>query len=149
MSLLETTIGAEFDWAAVPGPKWYRPTDVPLVLRALAHNPKGSGDLTSRALFAFGNNHAGTYYPVVLPVIPFLRQILQQGETDARMATMAVLEELTYFEPDAEFSIVAGPDGGDVPLAHLFERAVLSLRDILARLEELESGAHGSTLSRK
>ena len=88
------------DWAAIPGPKWYRPSDVPSAVRALVHDPKGTADVTSRALFAFGNNHAGTYYPVVLSALPFLHQILQQGERDARMATMAVLEELTYFSPE-------------------------------------------------
>ena len=132
MALLEGL--DDFDWTAVPGPKWYRPSDVPSALRALASNPEGRGDVTSQALFAFGNNHAGTYYPVVLPALPFLRQILEHGDRSARMATMAVLEELTYFEPEFEFTTVVGPDGAGVALANLFERSVLGLRDALTTI---------------
>lgn len=41
-----------------------------------------------------GNNHAGTYYPVVLPVLPEIEQILMNGKAWAQRAVIESLIDL-------------------------------------------------------
>ncbi len=147
----------QIDWTAFPGPKWYRPHNIPAAIKGLASRA-GLG-VGHQALSAFGNDHAGTYYPAVFAVLPFLREILEQGDRDARMATMAVFDDLTYFSPEPEFSVVLSPNGEKTPLVDLVKGGMLGFRDtfealasssrsdeaertlareILARLTELE-----------
>ena len=38
-------------------------------------------DVYNGVLYAVGNNHRGTYYPVVVPVIGLLGQVLREGST--------------------------------------------------------------------
>lgn len=45
-------------------------------------------------LWAVGNNHAGTYYPVILAVLPEIEQILVSGAAWAQRATMEALIDL-------------------------------------------------------
>ena len=63
------------------------------------HRQAGSGASTeseastaaTTLLSAVGNNHAGTYYPIVLEVVLFLREILESGSDWARTAVLNVL----------------------------------------------------------
>ena len=57
-------------WDEFPQPSWNGPEEVPCALRALADTTQND-DYTSyhRLLYAIGNNHAGTYFPVALAVI--------------------------------------------------------------------------------
>ena len=45
-------------------------------------------------LWAVGNNHAGTFYPVVLGVLPEIEQILMNGNAWAQRAAMESLIDL-------------------------------------------------------
>ena len=45
-------------------------------------------------LWAMGNNHAGTFYPVVLGVLPEIEQILMNGNAWAQRAVMESLIDL-------------------------------------------------------
>jgi len=45
-------------------------------------------------LWAMGNNHAGTFYPVVLGVLPEIKQILMTGNAWAQRAVMESLIDL-------------------------------------------------------
>jgi hypothetical protein len=45
-------------------------------------------------LWAMGNNHAGTFYPVVLGVLPEIEQILINGQAWAQRAAMESLIDL-------------------------------------------------------
>lgn len=45
-------------------------------------------------LWAIGNNHAGTFYPVVLGVLPEIEQILMNGSAWAQRAAMESLIDL-------------------------------------------------------
>jgi hypothetical protein len=45
-------------------------------------------------LWALGNNHAGTFYPVVLGVLPEIEQILMNGNAWAQRAAMESLIDL-------------------------------------------------------
>jgi hypothetical protein len=69
---------SDVDWNSFPRPGWDRDGKVEEALQALASvddtDPK---DVCSRVLFALGNNHAGTYYPVVVAALPLKPRILQ------------------------------------------------------------------------
>lgn len=63
-------------------------------------------------LYAVGNNHRGTYYPVVVPVIGLLGQVLREGSTAARETTLNVLVDLvSSFAPEPGFETIEGAEG--------------------------------------
>ncbi|MCL2778712.1 MAG: hypothetical protein FWD73_11975 [Polyangiaceae bacterium] len=76
------------DWVRYAQPAWNSPGEVPSALRALA-NPNDLDRLRAyhRLLYALGNDHAGTYFPVVLPAIAALGEILRDGVLVARLRT--------------------------------------------------------------
>lgn len=82
-------------------------------------------------LFALGNDHAGTYYPVVLAALPFLGAILREGGLAARLRTLDVLLDLRgSFEPEPFFELL--PDGTRSLKALLQER-MRTLADLVER----------------
>jgi hypothetical protein len=88
-----------------------RAGEVPAALRALAFAT--SDDAAQRAyhrvLSAVGNDHRGSYFPIVLDAVPFLGEILAAGTRPARARTLDVLIDLVgSFGPDPE---VAAQDG--------------------------------------
>jgi len=102
------------DWSSYPQPEWNNPHDVPAALQALAHadSDAAAQEAYDRVLGALGNNHAGTYYPVVLPAVPFLGKIVKDGPVWARVGALdALIELLTSFEPEPGFETVKNPDG--------------------------------------
>lgn len=86
---------------------------VPSAIRALADGSDGDRQRAyNRMLYALGNNHAGTYFPVVLPAIPFLREILRGPALVARLRTLDVLIDLVgSFGPDLEHEEVDSTKG--------------------------------------
>lgn len=66
-------------------------------------------------LYAIGNDHRGSYFPIVLDAISFLGEILVGGSPRARARTLDVLLDLLgSFEPDAGV-IWEGGEGGSRP----------------------------------
>jgi len=71
-------------------------------LAAAASEAEG-GEAYHRMLYALGNDHAGTYFPVVVPAIPHLVDVAVHGQQWARHAALDVLVDLTgSFGPDPE-----------------------------------------------
>jgi hypothetical protein len=115
------------DWDSAPQPRWNRPGEVPAALRALA---TASGDDDSwnayhRVLYATGNNHAGTYYPVVLNVVPFLGEILRHGQVCSRLRALDILVDyLASFCPEPGYESVPAVAGPPRPLGRALHEAV-------------------------
>jgi len=86
---------------AMPGP-------IPAALRALAfaESDDAAQSAYHRVLFAVGNDHAGSYFPIVLDAVPFLGEILASGTRRSRARTLDVLIDLV-----GSF----GPDPGVIP----------------------------------
>ena len=59
-----------------------------------ANDEQAAVDACDAFLWAMGNNHAGTFYPVVLAVFPALEQILVSGRAWAQRAVMEALIDL-------------------------------------------------------
>jgi hypothetical protein len=90
-------------WSSIPQPEWNGAGDVPNSIRRLA--AAASADDAHSAyhsfLFAVGNDHGGSYYPVVLPTIPFLMEILGSCGAAAQVGVRNVLIDLVgSFGPD-------------------------------------------------
>lgn len=81
-----------------PQPPTNVPDTVEAALQALekAHDAPTANDAYDSILWAVGNNHAGTYYPVVLGIFPAIHRILSdaQANTWAQHATMEALIDL-------------------------------------------------------
>jgi Ni/Fe-hydrogenase subunit HybB-like protein len=87
------------DWGAFSQPDWNGRDHVPLAIRALAGatTEAAATEAYHRLLYALGNDHAGTYYPVVLPVVPFMQEIVERGTAWARIRALDILIDLGRF----------------------------------------------------
>jgi hypothetical protein len=130
---------SKIDWSLEPQPSWNREHEVSDALRALALATEDSGEAAySRLLYAVGNNHAGTYFPLVLAIIPFLGEILRDRTCNsaARTRALDVLIDLVgSFEPEAGFELVATA-AGPCPLKELLMDRTLELTKDVEALDE-------------
>jgi hypothetical protein len=80
----------------IPQPDSNEPDTVEKALLALraANDEQTAVDACDAFLWAMGNNHAGTFYPVVLSVLPAVEQILAGGQPWAQRAVMESLIDL-------------------------------------------------------
>jgi hypothetical protein len=89
-------------WDQYAQPAWNAVGEVAASLLALADG--GDPDRWrsyNRVLYALGNNHAGKYFPVVVPTLPFLGQILRGSALIARLRALDVLIDIVgSFEPE-------------------------------------------------
>lgn len=89
-------------WDHYAQPAWNAVGEVAASLLALAD--RGDPDrwrAYHRVLYALGNDHAGTYFPVVVPILPFLGQILRGSSMIARLRALDVLIDIVgSFEPE-------------------------------------------------
>ena len=84
-------------------------------------------------LSAVGNNHRGTYFPVVLDVVPYLGEILEHGGPCACARTLDVLIDLVAsFVPDSEVVSEGEPRAEDLP--RLLRARVRELMPTIQRL---------------
>jgi hypothetical protein len=83
-------------------------------------------------LWAMGNNHAGTFYPVVLGVLPELEQILVSGGPWARRAVIESLIDLGgTFMPEAGYETYLGAS-----VQERLRAFIHSMRDHIAPLAD-------------
>lgn len=74
-----------------------------------ADNEERSERAYHRLLYAAGNNHAGTYFPVVLGVIHALGVVLRTGAPWAQRTALEVLIDwFGAFEPEAGHEVFQG-----------------------------------------
>jgi hypothetical protein len=136
------------NWAEIPQPEWNSPTEVLDALRALL-NVEDDGDAQNvyhRLLYAFGNDHRGTYYPVALWAIPFLGETLRNDNALVRETAFNVLLDLVgSFEPEPEFDRIHTAHGLELPLKVALRDAVYRLRpeiDVCASAVSTDSREH-------
>jgi len=126
------------DFSPYPQPESNDTGSVEAALDALrgAHNELSAVDACDALLWAMGNNHAGTYFPIVLGVLPAIEQVLEAGSAWAQRAAMEALLDLCgTFIPAPGYEQY---QGASVPQA--LDAFLLSLRHHVAPL------AHGSDL---
>src|SRR5687768_17365586 len=123
---------ANAQWNQYAQPAWNSEGELTAALRALAFATPETGEAAySRMLYALGNNHAGTYFPIALAVVPFFGVILRDSESTARRWTLEVLTDLVVsFEPEPGFELVTTPtERGS--LRELLSQKVVSLKEAI------------------
>lgn len=127
---------ASTSWESFAQPPGNAPSAISDAIRRLsAANTADAAALAYNAfLFAVGNNHAGTYFPVVIEALPFLEEIIREGSAVARNAALDVLIDLVgSFEPDPDFQwLCTGLDDKRLVRDVLRER-VVALDDLITR----------------
>jgi hypothetical protein len=134
-SLLETINAVP--WATFPQPEWNDGSSVPKALAKVleANDAKSCSAAYDSLLYAVGNNHAGTYYPVLLTVMPFLGAILEHGEIWPQKVVLCVLDDLfASFQPEAGYE---NSEEGIDEVEKAFKQAV---RTLLPLLEKISKG---------
>jgi len=129
----------EGDCAQLPGPKWYAPKSVPEafdLLRSVSSEADAKSAYDTM-LFAVGNNHCGTLYPVATAAVHEILRIAADRRGWARSAALEILGELLRFEPEPGFATFERNDGTVVNLSLEIVRAVYEADRLL--LEILES----------
>lgn len=127
-------------WQDFAQPEWNGPETVARMLRRIVLEPDALScetDANNEALYAFGNNHAGTYYPVLLPAMPVLQSLVRSGAPVQQRLALCVLDDLyACFHPEPGFEI-AVIDGEAVQVECMFRTSVRALRPAL---EEIAAG---------
>lgn len=107
---------------------------VPAAIRALADGTdQDRRRAYHRLLYALGNDHAGTCFPVVLPAVEFLGEVLRDGALVARLRTLDVLLDLLgSFWPEPAYEEVE-TDRGRRPLRDVLHESTKRLRAVVER----------------
>ena len=111
------------------------PGEVAAALRALAFatSDAAAQEAYHRVLWAVGNDHGGSYFPIVLDVVPFLGEILAGGTRRTRARALDVLIDLVgSFGPDAGATMEEQVRPEDLPA--LLRAGVEQFRPILEQL---------------
>jgi hypothetical protein len=93
------------DWKQYCGPEYYEPIKVAPALLDLLNleNPAEANSVGDNVLFSIGNNHAGTYYPVILSALDIIISIEQEASDSVRrICAQAILDDLSCFELDPD-----------------------------------------------
>ena len=118
-------------WSSIPQPEWNGPTDVPDSILHLAAATTADEALNAyhSFLFAVGNNHGASYYPVVLPTIPLLLDILRSRGAPAQIGVLNALIDLVgSFGPDPEAPATVIVAGTAVDLESALRTAVAAYK---------------------
>ena len=126
------------DYSRYPGPPWNHARSVEEALSAAtaANDETSFQKAYDEILFAVGNNHAGTYFPVAVFLIPELAPLLVSDQPWPRRVALEVLVDLTgSFEPEPGFEAILLPDGNRCGTAGALKRAVSELASLLHSLQ--------------
>jgi hypothetical protein len=138
---------SRIDGVQIVYPPWSSDSEAEAAVRALATASKRTAQAAySRVLLAFGNEHASTYWPAVLAVIPALGEILRGGADVPISRTLHVLIDIVFSSrPEPGFELVVTPDGPR-DLAYLAGRASARLT---ADVERIAADAAASAKTRR
>lgn len=127
---------ATLDFSHFPQPESNDSNSVGAALDAVraAHDESSANEACDQLLWALGNNHAGTFYPVVLAALPQIEQILIGGGVWAQHAVLEALIDLGgTFIPEAGYEVHRG-----VSVQKTLQAFVHAIRP---RIEPLAQGA--------
>ena len=122
-------------WSEYAQPEWNNSRSVPDALAQLI----GAADAESGSfaydsfLFAVGNNHAGTYYPVLIAAMPFVEEVAVRGPRWPQRSALSVLNDLFgSFHPEPGYEKALLPDIGLQEIETLFRQRVRAFGSSLA-----------------
>ena len=95
----------DVNWVNFAQPEWNKPGDVEHAFELVlaASDAASSDNAYNRIMFSIGNSHGGTYYPVIIPALPFMEEVLKIGQPWAKSTVVSALLDLYgSFEPEFE-----------------------------------------------
>ena len=123
------------DWASYARPPENAADELPATLIALCRNALGKDRGYHRLLYAIGNNHRGTYYPILVPALPIVTAIASLQQLPAgEIALDALLDIYLSFYPEPGYEQITDPSGDAHPVRVLVEEAFQKMRPILSEL---------------
>jgi hypothetical protein len=90
-------------WSRYAQPEWNTSSSVAdaLINVSMAKDATSGSSAYNQLLYAIGNNHAGTYYPVLLPAMAFLSEMLCNGSPQTKTTVLSMLDDLiASFHPE-------------------------------------------------
>ena len=123
-------------WSEYAQPEWNKPQSVALALAnaATAEDASSCSVVYDRVLYAIGNNHAGTYYPVLLAALPVFESMLSGQAYWPQRGALCILDDLfASFHPEPGFEKVS-LHGVVKDVEFAFRSGVLALRPLLEGL---------------
>jgi hypothetical protein len=130
------------DWAAVPGPAWYRPDTVEQAFAGLLRASLRDEDYGGGVRSAVGNDHAGTLYPAAVAATEVLLGIIAERPDGPRRAALSVLLDWWgVFHPEPGFEAFTDTDGRTV---HVVPAIVERIRQAAPVLEEVAAHDPGN-----
>ena len=120
-----------------PQPEWNTTSSLAEAMLAItsACDQQQASEACDRLLYALGNSHAGTYFPIALASLPKLASVLSDGSSWAQFAALNVLIELTgSFVPEPGYEHYAGSN-----LAESICAGVSNMRPLIEHIAQ-ESG---------
>jgi hypothetical protein len=137
-------------WASFAQPEWNKPHSVVNSLSKViaATDAESCSSAYDSLLYSVGNNHAGTYYPVLLATMPFLEEILLVGPQWPQRAVLCALDDLyASFHPEPGYEKITIPETGEQEVEVMFRQSVRSIRSTLECI--VSSGNPNSSLARE
>lgn len=119
-------------WSSLLQPEGNQPGEPQKALRQIESvaSEKEASEAYTRFLYAVGNDHRGTYYPVVLATVPFLEELLVGGNEWVQGTALNVLIDLVgSFWPEPGIP-------GETQLQELLMTAVNRLLPIINAIEQ-------------
>ena len=135
------------DFASYPQPSWNTAGSIDAAIDKviMAASQNEATKAHEAVLDALGNNHAGTYYPVALAVVPHLGFQVEWGGPWAQHAAVQALLDLTgSFEPERGHEVLGLP--GAQQQVHLRKELRAQVRLLLPVLRSLAE--HGQPASK-
>lgn len=126
-----------------PQPEWNKEKSVEEALQKIAsvRTEAEANTAYNALLFAVGNSHAGTYFPVAIPVIDALGYKIEYGTPWSQYATVQVFIDLAgSFEPEPGYEtfVTLGHEMSNSLLAQVRTR----LKLLVPKLEKLAGQEH-------
>ncbi len=97
-------------WGEYAQPEWNKPRSVAIALAsaAVAFDASTCSKAYDRVLYALGNNHAGTYYPVLIAALPVLESLVRGQAPWPQRCALCILDDLyASFQPEPGFEMMS------------------------------------------
>jgi hypothetical protein len=128
---------SKVEWGSLPQPSDNAPDAVPKALLALADatDKESAWRAYDNLLNATGNNHAGTYHPIIILAVPVLAEIVENGANWPSFAAMNTLIDLfVTFEPEPGFEVFFESSGVGHEVMPVLEEAIIGLKPLIERI---------------
>ena len=131
---------AEVAWDSYPRPSYIKVCRVPEALRALyyADEKDDSKDVADQLSWAVGNDHCGSYYPVLLGALPFIEDVLRNGGIRSKSIALCFLYNILGHVLDQDCGGFTNSSGNSVDIDAEFRSCMAGLRPLLLDMVQHE-----------